>query len=133
MKMHCNYNSFSENYIKAIADYLVLEGYDGLGYEYIIIDSGWWETEQDWTTITVPNRKRFPSGMKSLVDYVSISFVCKNRYSIQEFFTGSFERTKVWSLRSKNSLYGRTYEIRGRYIRQLGFGLCKIQLWFRPS
>lgn len=53
---------------------MVSEGYHGLGYEYIIIDDGWWENEEHWTTNIVVNPQRFPNGMKALADYVSVLF-----------------------------------------------------------
>lgn len=67
-------DSFSEDYIKHVADFMISEGYHRLGYEYIIIDSGWWENENHWTTSIVADRQRFPSGMKSLADYVGFIF-----------------------------------------------------------
>lgn len=50
-------------------------GYKDAGYEYVIIDDCWLEMERDPVTKElVPDRKRFPSGMKALADYVCIRF-----------------------------------------------------------
>lgn len=47
------------------------EGYKDVGYEYVIIDDCWMESERDNVTKElVADRKRFPSGIKALSDYV---------------------------------------------------------------
>ncbi len=47
------------------------EGYKDVGYEYIIIDDCWLEFDRDNVTMElVPDRKRFPNGIKALADYV---------------------------------------------------------------
>lgn len=52
------------------------EGYRDVGYEYVIIDDCWMEFERDIVTKElVPDRKRFPNGIKALADYVSIIFM----------------------------------------------------------
>lgn len=63
----------SEWLIKNATDYIVSGGYKDAGYEYVIIDDCWLEMERDPVTKElVPDRKRFPSGMKALADYVCI-------------------------------------------------------------
>lgn len=54
------------------ADLMVSEGYLAAGYEYVIIDDCWLEMERDKEGRLQPDRKRFPSGIKALADYVSI-------------------------------------------------------------
>lgn len=50
------------------------DGYKDAGYQYIIIDDCWMEKERDpITKELVPDRKRFPNGMKPLADYVCVS------------------------------------------------------------
>lgn len=50
------------------------EGYLEAGYQYIIIDDCWMEMERDpESKRLVADRKRFPSGIKALADYVSVS------------------------------------------------------------
>lgn len=52
---------------------MAADGYKDAGYQYIIIDDCWMENERDpKTQKLVPDRKRFPNGMKSLADYVCI-------------------------------------------------------------
>lgn len=52
-------------------------GYKDAGYEYIVIDDCWSEMERDkLTNKLVPDLKRFPGGLKSLGDYVSICNEC---------------------------------------------------------
>lgn len=63
----------SEQLFKNAADYIVSDGYKDVGYEYVIIDDCWMEKERDpITKKLVPDRKRFPNGIKALADYVSI-------------------------------------------------------------
>lgn len=67
--------AISEALFKNAADYLVSGGFKDAGYEYVIIDDCWMEFERDNVTEElVPNRKRFPSGMKALADYVRFHF-----------------------------------------------------------
>lgn len=66
---------FSEWLFKNATDHIVADGYKEAGYEYVIIDDCWMEKERDPVTKElVPDRKRFPSGMKALADYVSIHY-----------------------------------------------------------
>lgn len=53
-----------------MADIMLSEGYSEAGYEYIIIDDCWLEKERDENNRLVPDRKRFPNGMKYVADYV---------------------------------------------------------------
>lgn len=62
---------FSERLFKNAADRIVSDGYKDAGYEYVIIDDCWMEMERDKNGRLVPDRKRFPNGMKPLADYVS--------------------------------------------------------------
>lgn len=51
---------------------MVANGYKEAGYEYVIIDDCWLEMERDPVTQEMlADRKRFPSGIKALADYVS--------------------------------------------------------------
>jgi alpha-galactosidase len=59
-----------EDMIKQIADILVNSGMKDAGYEYIVVDDGWEALERDSAGNLVPDSKKFPNGMKTLVDYV---------------------------------------------------------------
>lgn len=51
----------------------ILGGYKDVGYEYVIIDDCWMEMDRDPVTQElIPDRKRFPNGLKALADYVNI-------------------------------------------------------------
>ncbi len=65
-KFACN---VSANLIKGAADALVASGMKDAGYEFIVIDDCW-QVERDMAGNIVPDTKRFPSGMKSVADYV---------------------------------------------------------------
>lgn len=61
----------SEQLIIRTVDAIVRDGYKDAGYEYVIIDDCWLEKERGPDDRLVPDRKRFPNGMKYLADYVS--------------------------------------------------------------
>ncbi len=65
-KFACN---VSESLIRETADALVATGMKDAGYEYLVIDDCWQVSRDDAGNI-VADPKRFPSGMKSLADYV---------------------------------------------------------------
>lgn len=57
-----------ENDIKTLADAMVETGLRDLGYNYIFIDDGW-QGGRDNKNNIIADPAKFPSGMKSLVDY----------------------------------------------------------------
>lgn len=61
----------NETTVKETADLFVKLGLKDAGYEYVVIDDGWMEMERDpETLLLVPNKKKFPNGIKSVADYV---------------------------------------------------------------
>ncbi len=65
-KFGCN---VSETLIKQMADELVSSGMKDAGYEYIVIDDCW-QIARDENGEIVPDKDRFPHGMKYVADYV---------------------------------------------------------------
>jgi alpha-galactosidase len=65
-KFGCN---VSEDMIKQMADALVKSGMKDAGYQFVVIDDCW-QVGRDQDGNIVPDEKRFPSGIKSLADYV---------------------------------------------------------------
>ncbi|KAG5324657.1 NAGAB acetylgalactosaminidase, partial [Acromyrmex heyeri] len=63
-------NCISDRLFRTMTDIVVAEGYAAVGYEYINVDDCWLEKERDLNGQLVPDRERFPYGMKSLSDYV---------------------------------------------------------------
>ncbi|XP_045453430.1 alpha-N-acetylgalactosaminidase [Melitaea cinxia] len=63
-------NCISDRLFRTMTDILVSEGYAAVGYEYVNVDDCWPERERDPRGRLVPDRERFPYGMKSLSDYV---------------------------------------------------------------
>ncbi len=59
----------NEDLIKEIADKLVESGMKDAGYEYIVIDDCW-QISRDENGKIVPDPERFPSGIKTLADYI---------------------------------------------------------------
>lgn len=60
----------NEQLVRETVDFIVSSGLTKAGYEYIIIDDGWSEMERDAEGRLVADRKKFPSGMKALGDYI---------------------------------------------------------------
>lgn len=83
MHMHNNYIYnlsinvfflFSEKLFMRTADLLVSEGYAKLGYQYVIVDDCWLAKNRSADGNLQADKNRFPSGIKALSDYVSVSF-----------------------------------------------------------
>ncbi|SDN61428.1 glycoside hydrolase family 27 protein [Allokutzneria albata] len=66
---HCR-AEFNEKMIKDTADLFVSRGLRDAGYRYVNIDDCWAEPARDANGKLVVDRKRFPSGIKALADYV---------------------------------------------------------------
>lgn len=60
----------NEDIIKSVADAICSSGMKDAGYEYINIDDCWQADSRDGSGNILPNSKKFPSGIKSLADYV---------------------------------------------------------------
>ena len=60
----------NEQLYKAQADRLVKDGFKELGYDYVNIDDCWSEMQRDSSNKLVPNKQRFPNGIKALADYM---------------------------------------------------------------
>lgn len=56
-----------------MSDLVVSEGYAAAGYEYINVDDCWLEKNRGSRGELVADKKRFPSGMRALSDYVSLN------------------------------------------------------------
>jgi alpha-galactosidase len=70
-----SWNTFQTNIsdalVRGIADVMVSSGMKDVGYEYLVLDDGWMAMQRDSITgDLVPDPKKFPNGMKVLVDYV---------------------------------------------------------------
>ncbi|MCD4773467.1 MAG: glycoside hydrolase family 27 protein [Bacteroidales bacterium] len=65
-KFACNIN---ETIVKEVADAMVTSGMKDAGYEYIVIDDCW-QIDRDSIGNIIIDPDRFPSGMKSLADYI---------------------------------------------------------------
>ncbi|XP_055836467.1 alpha-N-acetylgalactosaminidase [Episyrphus balteatus] len=63
-------NCISENLFRTMTDLVISEGYAAVGYEYINVDDCWLEKSRGPQGQLVPDRRRFPSGMKALSDYI---------------------------------------------------------------
>ena len=59
----------SEQVIRGVADAMVSTGLKDAGYEYLVIDDCW-QVGRDAQGNIVPDAQRFPSGIKSVADYV---------------------------------------------------------------
>jgi len=62
-------DKISEKEIMEMADAMVSSGMRSAGYEYVFIDDGW-QGGRDNKNNIIPDLQKFPSGMKTLADYV---------------------------------------------------------------
>lgn len=62
----------SEKLFMTTADLLVSEGYDKVGYKYVVIDDCWMQHNRTADGKLQADEKRFPRGIKALADYVSV-------------------------------------------------------------
>ena len=62
--------NYSENLFKVMGDLLVSEGYLAVGYDFISLDDCWSSKQRTVDGRLQADPLRFPSGMKSLGDYV---------------------------------------------------------------
>jgi len=90
------YDQINEQLICTTADAMVDEGLAECGYRYLIIDDCWSERERDGDGKLVPDRKKFPSGIKAVADYVHAKGLKFGIYSCCGLHTcarhpGSFE------------------------------------------
>ena len=65
-KFACNVN---EKTIRDVADAMVSSGMKDAGYQYIVIDDCW-QGKRDSLGFIHPDPERFPSGIKTLADYI---------------------------------------------------------------
>jgi alpha-galactosidase len=61
---------FNEAMVKGIADIFVARGLKDAGYQYVNLDDCWAEQSRDSKGNLVPNKTRFPNGIKAVADYV---------------------------------------------------------------
>ena len=64
------HNCINEQLYKDMADRMVKDGFKDVGYQYVNIDDCWSEMERDSQNKLVADKKRFPSGIKTLADYM---------------------------------------------------------------
>ena len=88
--------NISDGLIRATADIFAESGLKDAGYEYIIIDDCWSEKQRDKSGRLVPDREKFPDGMKALADYIHSKGLKFGMYSCAGTHTcagypGSFE------------------------------------------
>lgn len=61
--------TINEKLVREAADAMVASGMKEAGYEYIVIDDCW-QTGRDSLGFIVPDKQKFPSGIKALADYI---------------------------------------------------------------
>lgn len=91
---------YSDRLFRTMADIIVAEGYAEVGYEYINIDDCWMEKDRSVSGQLIPDKQRFPYGMKNLANYVGFhilltTFYHKDYRLIVMYFcyVDSFERS----------------------------------------
>jgi alpha-galactosidase len=87
--------------VKSIADSIVEQGLDKLGYKYVCLDDCWSATTRNSTGHLQPESDKFPSGMKSLANYVhdkNLSlglYTCVGTETCKGHRPGSFEHYEL--------------------------------------
>jgi alpha-galactosidase len=62
--------NISEQLVKGIVDVMVASGMKDAGYSYLVLDDGWMAMERDPKTgDLIPDPKKFPNGLKPVIDY----------------------------------------------------------------
>ena len=92
--------NISEKLVMEIADAFEALGLKDAGYEYIVIDDCWSEKQRDENGRLVPDKNKFPGGIKALADYVHSKGLKFGIYSCAGTHTcagypGSFEHEFV--------------------------------------
>jgi alpha-galactosidase len=63
--------NISEQLVKDIADVMVSSGMKDAGYKYLVLDDGWMAMQRNPKTgDLIPDPKKFPNGLKTVIDYV---------------------------------------------------------------
>ncbi len=95
-----SWNTFGEKIdeelIKKTADVMAESGLLDAGYDYLVIDDCWSEKKRDENGRLVPDKNKFPNGMKAVADYVHSKGLKFGMYSCNGNLTcaqypGSFE------------------------------------------
>ena len=82
-RFHCDVN---ERVVRDAADAMVASGMKDAGYQYVVVDDCW-QGERDAAGRMLPDKERFPSGMKALADYVQLKGLKFGLYSDAGEFT----------------------------------------------
>ncbi|MFC2080580.1 glycoside hydrolase family 27 protein [Bacteroidota bacterium] len=61
--------NINEDLVKEIADIFIEKGLKDAGYQYVVIDDGW-QIDRDENGNILASQEKFPSGIKSLADYI---------------------------------------------------------------
>lgn len=88
--------NISDQLIRTTADHIAESGLKAAGYEYVVIDDCWSEKQRDKDGRLVPDRNKFPEGIKPLADYIHSKGLKFGMYSCAGTHTcaghpGSFE------------------------------------------
>ena len=62
--------NISEKLVMETVDAIIASGMKDAGYQYIVLDDGWMTKQRDANGNLVPDPKKFPHGMKALINYV---------------------------------------------------------------
>lgn len=63
-------DDINEKLVMELADAMVTSGLRDTGYNYLVIDDCWSEKQRDKDGCLVPDKAKFPSGMRAMADYI---------------------------------------------------------------
>ena len=89
--------NINENLIRQQADAMHRSGLQQAGYQYVNIDDGYWDGRAEDGHLRL-NRKLFPNGMRSLVDYIHSLGLKAGIYSDAGDNTCGSEGRHAWGL-----------------------------------
>ena len=116
--------NISEDLIRRQADAMVEGGYAAVGYRYVNIDDGWFGgRDKDGRHTTNP--KRFPNGLKPIVEYIHAKGLKAGIYSD----AGQNTCGSIWDndvLGVKVGFYGHDDEDARYYFDELDFDFIKV-------
>lgn len=114
----------SEDIIKAQADAMVSSGLKNAGYNYINVDDGFFGGRDENGRIIV-HPKRFPSGMKSLAEYIHQKGLKAGIYSDAGINTCATHWDKD-TIGAGMGLYGHEYQDLELMLKEWGYDFLKV-------
>ena len=116
--------NIDEKMIREQADFMVSSGMAAAGYTYIGIDDGFQGGRDDYGNLLV-DKKKFPSGMKSLADYIHLKGLKAGIYTDVGINTCGSKHDKD-TLAVGTGIFGHEQQDLDLMINQWGYDIIKV-------